>query len=226
MTVENNAGADGKGTPTPPAGDVKEPTPPAGEKPAGGEEKQADGESLLGGETEKSQDGKPEGEKPVETDIELKFPEGFTPDEEMMKEFVPLAKELKLDSKGAQRVADLGLKMVQRQNEAALAAFQKQRQDWAKEVRADKELGGANFDKTVSLARATMKEFGGPDLGKQLVELGLDNHPALVRFFANVGKALSEDTVSGATAGAGKGALSDEERALRMRYPKMFTDKE
>lgn len=226
MTVETAAGADGKGTPTPPAGSPAE-TPAPAEKPADSVEgtKEEKVESLLG-EAEESKGEQPPSEKPAETDIEVKFPEGIKPDEEMLKEFIPLAKELKLDSKSAQRVADLGLKMMQKQQTEMLAAFQKQRADWAKEIRTDKEFGGANFDKTVSLARNTMKKFGGPELSKQLVELGLDNNPHLVRFFANVGKALSEDTVSGATAGAGRGAVSEEERQLRNRYPSMYKDKE
>lgn len=225
MTVETAAGADGKGTPAPPAGSPVETPPPAADPaaPAEGGEKE---ESLLGEEPEVSKDEQPPSEKPVEKDIEVKFPEGVKPDEEMLKEFLPLAKELKLDSKSAQRVADLGIKMMQKNQTAMMEAFQKQRADWAKEVRTDKELGGPNFDKTVKLARDTMKKFGGAELSKQLVDLGLDNNPQLVRFFANVGKALSEDTVSGASAGAGRSAVSEEERQLRNRYPSMYKEKE
>jgi hypothetical protein len=225
MTVETNTGADGKGTPTPPAGGAETP-PPAAPPAAPAEGKEEKVESLLGEEPEASKDEQPPSEKPVETDIEVKFPEGVKPDEEMLKEFLPLAKELKLDSKSAQRVADLGVKMMQKSQAAMMEAFQKQRADWAKEVRTDKDLGGPNFDKSVKLARDTMKKFGGAELSKQLVDLGLDNNPTLVRFFVNVGKALSEDTVSGASAGAGRSAVSEEEQQLRNRYPSMYKDKE
>ena len=36
-------------------------------------------------------------------------------------------------------------------------------------------------------------KFGGKALSQTLVELGIDNHPALVKAFAQIGKALSED---------------------------------
>jgi hypothetical protein len=158
-------------------------------------------------------------------DIEIKLPDGVTLDEALLGKFKPLAAELGLKSEQAQKFVDLALEMQQKQSASMTEAWNEQKQAWFKEVKADKELGGKNFESTVKLARQTIAKFGGPALGKELVALGIDNHPAIVRFCAAVGKAMGEDSIVGATAGA-TGSTDPQQAILREQYPTMFKDKE
>lgn len=70
---------------------------------------------------------------------------------------------------------------------------------WAEELRADPELGGSNYDKTVALA-AQAKEtfFPGEEGGKFrefLAATGLGNHPQMVKGFAAIGAAIADGAI-------------------------------
>lgn len=51
-----------------------------------------------------------------------------------------------------------------------------------------------------------MDKFGSPELKQYLNETGLGNHPELVRIFANIGKAMSEDGLVTGNSGGVKSA--------------------
>lgn len=78
---------------------------------------------------------------------------------------------------------------------------------WRDEVTADAELGGEKFDETSRLARAALDKYGSSKLKEALDKTGYGNHPELVRFCRNIGKAMEDDDgmVSGSrTAGESK----------------------
>lgn len=62
-----------------------------------------------------------------------------------------------------------------------------------------KEWGQA-FDREVYAAQLAVKEFGGEQLQKALMDKGLANDPDLIRVFAKIGKSLKEDAVKNPTA--------------------------
>lgn len=77
--------------------------------------------------------------------------------------------------------------------------------DWAKEAKADPEIGGAKFDESRQLAAKALDHFGAKseknDKGeetnpfrKMLNESGLGNHPVMLRMFRNIGASLSESS--------------------------------
>ena len=70
----------------------------------------------------------------------------------------------------------------------------KQIEAWVGEIKADKEIGGANFDTSVRHAQAAAKKFGSPEFLAALDATGMGSHPELVRVFARIGKAMAEDT--------------------------------
>lgn len=159
---------------------------------------------------------------PVE--IELKFADGVQVDKGLIDGFKPIAKDLKLDSAGAQKLADY---VVGYQAQAAKAQETAAHQLTAKYVeaaKADKEYGGANFDVSVEIARKALVRFGTPELQKALELHGMSNHPELIRWAVRVGKAIAEDTVTGTQTQQTGGKLSNEE-LLKVTYPTMFAPK-
>lgn len=133
----------------------------------------------------------------------LELPDGMTVDEAAFDEFVPVAKELKLKSADVQKLAPFYQKAVAygaKQAQEALAAEVNQ---WAESTRSDKEIGGASLPDTLASARVALSKYGTEALTKELTRTGMGNHPELIRIFARIGKAMSEDThVAGGTATA------------------------
>ena len=91
---------------------------------------------------------------------------------------------------------------------------------WVDEVKADKDLGGANFDANLKQGQSALRRFGSEALTKLLDDSGLGSHPEFVRLFAKVGKAIAEDSVAGTTGGTRQD--SSEQQILQQLYPKMF----
>ena len=126
-----------------------------------------------------------------DADYDFTLPEGFTANEELAGELKVLAKENGLSKEVAQKFADLGVKMQQQQADA----WQTQVDQWAEQVKTDKELGGEKFDENISLAKQALDKFGGQELKDLLQSTGFGNHPAIVKAFYNIGKSVSNDTL-------------------------------
>lgn len=155
----------------------------------------------------------PDKTEPVLFDpAKVTLPEGQTMDEELMKEFAPLAAELKLNHEGGQKLVDLYTKglgsVVQK-----LEAYNKEQADaevtkWKEETKADKEIGGARLEESLATAGKAVARFGTPALRELLDMTGLANHPEVVRFCLKAGKHISEDTLGGREEG-GAGDKTD-----------------
>lgn len=90
---------------------------------------------------------------------------------------------------------------------------------WLAETRADREFGGVRLPQTQTRIAAAIDAFGGPDAAEirsLFNETGLGNHPALVRFFARAGKAISEDGMINSGAAASRG-----DSAATLLFPSM-----
>lgn len=95
----------------------------------------------------------------------------------------------------AQKVLDLA--------QAENAAFvEKQKADytakitgWETAVKADPELGGANFSRTLTRTVAVLDRFGDQELKEALKSTGFGNYPALVRFVDKIGAAMANDGI-------------------------------
>lgn len=167
--------------------------------------------SILGAGTQEGQqpkDGQAEATKPAP--VELKVPEG-----------VDLGKDVleALKAGDPQKVVD-AMAAERQQSDAEWA---KQDQQWRSQVQSDPELGGANLDATALACRKAMAKYGSPELAKFLDDMGIGNHPVLVRAFARIGKALGEDTVAGTTTSTARTVPPDTDEAVaRGLWPEMF----
>ena len=159
-------------------------------------------------------------EKGSKTDQEpealtLKAPEGF---EDYQAEFDNFAGDMDKWQKAnpeatlkdalaeaARRQADL----VKAQTTQATEAFNAQIDTWDKQARADKEFGGDDYQKNLSVAASAIKEFA-PNLLPVLQESGLGSHPEMIRFAVKFGQMnLSEARISKAGQSSANLSLED-----------------
>lgn len=171
---------------------AQEGQPPAGDKPAS--EAKPDGEKAAteGDKPKPKADGEQKGAPEQYEDFAA--PEGVQLDAELVGDFKNIAKELNLSQKEAQRVADLGPKLMQKLQGHQAEAFARVRQTWADEAKADKEYGGEAFAENLGAAKKALDSFGTPELRTLLNESGIGNHPEIIRFMVRAGKAISSDT--------------------------------
>ncbi|MEB7922389.1 peptidase [Atlantibacter hermannii] len=180
---------------TDPATPAEEPGKPEDGKPADGENKDVKQPESEKPKEEKKPEGAPE-------TYEFKAAEGVELDTEALKDFEPVARELNLTNEQAQKLVDAYPKILAGVQQRQVEAWQKQTQDWAADVKADKEIGGDKLTASLSKAQQALETFGTPELKEYLNETGLGNHPELVKAFVKIGKAMSEDNmVSAANTG-------------------------
>ena len=154
---------------------------------------QPDGSAAQEGQQQaENKDGQQD--KPaVPEAYDFKAPEGSELDAKLIESFTPLAKELGLSNEQAQKVVDLVPQLQQRIAEQQAEAWGKQVQDWAEAVKADKEIGGDNFQGSLVAVQKVMQQFGTPELKQMLEQTGMGNNPELVKLIVKVCKAMSED---------------------------------
>ncbi len=153
--------------------------------------------------------------------LEVKFGD-LQVNPEFAGKFKSIAKDLKLDSAGAQKVADLYVEAQKSADADLKLQIAQQDKKWVESMKADKELGGAGFNENVMHARKAITKFGTPELSKLIDAVGLTNHPELVRVFARVGKAFKEDSINGTNGSAAAAAKDDAKAKLQRAYPSMF----
>lgn len=201
----NEQPADGGAAPAP-----SEPSAPADDAPAPAADpaKPEGDKPQTGAEGDKPQDDKPaDGEKPADKPAEEKNQkqegapekyeftagEGVELDTEALKDFEPVARDLNLTNEQAQKLVDAYPKILAGVQQRQAEAWQAQTEQWAADVKADKEIGGDKLTANLSAAQRALDLFGTPELKEYLNTTGLGNHPDLVKTFVKIGKAMSED---------------------------------
>ena len=87
--------------------------------------------------------------------------------------------------------------------------------EWAEAARNDQEYGGAQFEQSIAIAKRALDQFGNPALSEMLAHSPMGNHPEVIRFLINVGKAVSEDNfVTGTARNGGVKTDADLAQAL------------
>jgi hypothetical protein len=181
-----------------------------GEDDAG---KGGDDDSSIAGGAGAKKDGEEGDAKPqilgAPEAYDVKVPEalaekGMTFDKEVFDLVAPELKAMDLSNDAAQRLTNVYAEKVvpalvergQKQAEAAQETRSAEiRKEWADASRADPEIGGANFDKTVDAAAAVWDKFGiKPKEGIRLLldESGIGNHPDMLRFLSRVAAVTGE----------------------------------
>lgn len=95
-----------------------------------------------------------------------------------------------------------GKKMAEQLNAQYQEAFINRSKEWISAIKSDPEIGGDHYKDTKSNIGRVMARFGTPALRQFLNESQDGYNPEMVRFFNNVGKALSEDSFVNGNGGA------------------------
>lgn len=193
-----------------------------GKQEAGNDNNTEGKEGNEGKEGEKDEEGF-NGAPESYTDFAL--PEGVQISDEQLTGFHEVAKQLDLNQAGAQALIDFDIERQSQQIEQIVDAHNQQQQEWIKEIKADKTLGGANFEKSMATSNAAVEKFGDDEF-KALLKpfdpetnptgLGLGNNPAFNRAFNRIGNAISEDSPGPLT---NEGGELTEQQRLEKRYP-------
>lgn len=146
----------------------------------------AEKEAAEKSEKEQKQEGAPE-------KYEFQAGEGVELDAEALKDFEPVARDLNLTNEQAQKLVDAYPKILAGVQQRQADAWQATTEQWAADVKADKEIGGEKLTANLSAAQRALDQFGTPDLKEYLNTTGLGNHPDLVKTFVKIGKSMSED---------------------------------
>lgn len=142
--------------------------------------------------------------------VEVKLPEGVTLDEGLLTAI-----------KGGkpQEIADAYLAAQTKAEETRTSAWEQKQAGWVEALKADKDVGGQNWDASLKHAAKFMGRYASPELKQFLTDSGLGNHPELVRMAVAAGKALAEDTVAGT--GGSPSAKPSQQEVLDTLYPTM-----
>lgn len=152
--------------------------------------------------------------------ITLKLPDGITMAEADQKAFTDAVLDAKLTpTEKAQKLFDMHVAAITKHATDSYEAFTKLQTDWQATVKADKELGGANFDAMQSTIAKAIDAIGGAEAAKireGFVVTGAGNQPEVVRMFYRMAKALTE---GGHVAG---GALASGTKDFATRVQSMY----
>lgn len=160
--------------------------------------KGAEGSSEKEVSSDKDKQSEPETEEEVDYS-QIKCPDGFELDKDIMAQVSPVLKELKCSKENAEKIVAAGAEVFNKAIQAQADAYAQKVSDWEKETRADEILGK---EENIAIANRAVLEFGDERLTKEIIEAGLGNHPAFVRFCYKVGKAICEDQVVNSTGSA------------------------
>jgi hypothetical protein len=138
-------------------------------------------------------DTPPEDKPPVDpyADLKVDLPDNMVLDEEGLGEFKALAAKHGIAPEAAQALMDLYADRV----DSWAASVQAQADAWADETRADPDIGGAKLEDALKAAGQARAKFGSKELDSLLDTTGVGNHPAVVKFFVAIGRAISEDSI-------------------------------
>lgn len=128
-----------------------------------------------------------------QSDFDLKLPDGSNLDASYLEQTKALAKELGLSQEAAQKLVERDSGLLSSVSERNAVQVREKTEQWAKDAQADKEIGGGNFQSSVTDARTALDRFGSPEFKNMLNQSGVGNHPELIRILARVGKAMRED---------------------------------
>jgi hypothetical protein len=132
------------------------------------------------------------------------FPEGMEINQELLNDVTPIMQEAGLTQEQAQKMVSAYASHVEGQNQGQIEAHNAQVKQWGEELKADKEIGGDNYEENMAVARQAVEKFGSEEFVKFLDQTGLGNHPEMGRLLVKVGKLTQEDSPGNSGAGAGE----------------------
>lgn len=135
--------------------------------------------------------------KAVPDKYDVKFADDVPLDPKADRETIlAFAKEQGMSNADAQKFADHVQERVKGVVSRQTATVQAARDQWKKDIEADKDLGGAKLPETLKVCKRAMDRFAPADspMAKMLDETGYGNHPLWVKLMYQIGSAMKEDS--------------------------------
>lgn len=154
------------------------------------------------------------------SELEIAFPKDVQVNKARLDAFKALAKEHGFSSKQAQALADWNLSQIRADTAADAKAWEQQKATWVEELKADKDFGGANYDKNLDFANKAIRQFGGDAAVKRFADLGVSFDPMFVKTFAAIGKAIGDDRLDVGSPNSTE--ATGREAELRSLFPKSY----
>ena len=124
---------------------------------------------------------------------EFKFQEGLEVDAPLVEKFTPLAKELKLNNAGAQKLVDFYTGVRKEFGDKMQKDWDTLTEGWAAAAKADPEMGGDKWGGSLKDAKLALEKLGTPKLLEDLETTKMGNHPEVIRLLTKVGRLLADD---------------------------------
>lgn len=163
-----------------------------------------EGEEKAKGDAEKAPWAEFHGAPAPDAEYEITAPDGFEVDDELRSAFTPVARELNLSSKGAQKLVELKAKDIQLQTER----WGNHLNELRSQAQADPEIGGAKYNDSVAAGRRVISKFGTPGLRKLMNDYGVGAHPEMIRFMRKIDAAMGEPSTM--QSGDGPGVVTQK----------------
>lgn len=126
--------------------------------------------------------------------------EGMELDAAMLAEAEPIFRDLNLSNEEAGRFMPVAAKFAEKVSADTINELvsqgQAKRKSWLDEAKADKELGGGNWEKTLHVAAKGLDTIGytkGHPFRQLLEETGFGNNVHMIRMARTLGELVSED---------------------------------
>ena len=178
---------------------------------AEGQDNSGEGEgdgTTSGDEGDKAEGDEPAAEVPDEYDYSVAMPEGMEMDQGLADAVSPVFKEMGLTQDQAVKLTQAYAAHIQATADEQGRMINDTMEGWVSTAKADKEIGHAAWNESVQNANKALREFGTPELlDDVMIQQGMGNHPEVIRIFARIGKAISDDSlVTGKSTDTGEAA--------------------
>ncbi len=131
----------------------------------------------------------------------VELPENYSYDENLLNEFNELAGKYNLSQKSANELMSMAVKLTQLNgsNYSKTMAEQQRQQieNYKQNLINDREIGGANFERTMHTANIAYSQFADDEVRDLLSQTGLNCHPKVVKMFYDIGKRMQNDSIYG-----------------------------
>ena len=131
----------------------------------------------------------------------IELPENYCYDENLLNEFNELAGKYNLSQKSANELMSMAVKLTQltgNNYSKTMAEQQRQKVEGYKHnLINDREIGGANFERTMRTANIAYSQFADTDVQDLLAQAGLNCHPKVVKMFYDIGRRMQDDSIYG-----------------------------
>lgn len=159
-------------------------------------------------------------EKPAEAEgapdayeaFNTELPDGVTLPEGLTDTISETAKALNLPQGKAQQLADLATSIVKNMHENLAAQIAAQKDAWAGEIKADKDVGGDKLAETMGLVKQATDKFFPKGFAEALSKSGLGNHPDFIRGMHKLAALVKDDDV--VTGGNGPARMNTDTISL------------